>query len=68
MRVHVAHDKHGRIIAAAETGKGGGDILVARPGATVAELELPEKFADVKLSESLHLLRVDTKSKRLVEL
>jgi hypothetical protein len=67
MKLHVAHDQHGRILGAAEVGpKGAGDKPVAKPGTSVAEMEVPKEFADKKLSEFMHHLHVDVGARKLV--
>jgi hypothetical protein len=67
MKLHVAHDKEGRILGAAVVGpKGAGDRPVARPGLLVAELEVPTEFAGKELSEFVHRLRVDVQGQKLV--
>ncbi len=67
MKLHVAHDKDGRILGAAVAGdKGAGDRPVARPGMTVTELEVPEEFSSKELGEFVHRLRVDLQARKLV--
>jgi hypothetical protein len=67
MKLYVAHDEKGRILAAAEAGKkGAGDRPVPRPGMSVVELEVPKELADSKLSDFAHRLQVDVAAKKLV--
>jgi hypothetical protein len=66
MKVHVVHDQHGRILGAAEIGPGGGDRPVARPGLTVAELDVPHEFEGKKPGDFMHLIHVDVAGRRLV--
>ena len=67
MRLHVAYDKSGRIIGAAQAGpKPAGDRPVAQPGMSVAELDVPSEFRGKKLGEYLHHLRVDVAGQKLV--
>jgi hypothetical protein len=66
MKLRVAYDKHGKILAATES-KSDGDRIVAPTGATLAELDVPSKFEKAKLSDFVHLLEVDVSQKRLVE-
>jgi hypothetical protein len=66
MKLHLAYDKQGKIVAAAESGpKGAGDRPVAQPDINVAEVDVPEEFSGKKLSEFLHLLQVDVKTRKL---
>jgi hypothetical protein len=66
MKLHVAYDQHGNIVAAAEVGpKGSGDQPVTRSGISVAELEVPKEFA-TSVSEHLPRLHVDVKARKLV--
>jgi hypothetical protein len=65
MKLHVAYDQHGNIVAAAEVGpKGTGDQPVARSGISVAELEVPKEFAK-SISEDLHRLHVGRQSTKV---
>jgi hypothetical protein len=67
MKLHVAYDKIGKIVAAGEIGpKGAGDKPVAQPDISVAEMEVPEEHSGKKLSEYLHRLRVDVGAQKLV--
>ncbi len=67
MKLYVAHDESGRIHAAAEVGpKGAGDRPVPRPGMSVVELEVPKEFSGSKLSEFMHRLHVDVRTRKLV--
>jgi hypothetical protein len=66
MKVNVAYDHHGRIMAAGEVGPGAGDKPVARPGVSVAELDVPAEFEGKKLGEFMHLVHVDTAGRKLV--
>jgi hypothetical protein len=67
MKLHVAYDHEGRIVGAAEADpKGAGDKPAARPGITVAELELPKELAGAKPTEHLHRLRVDVRARKLI--
>ena len=67
MKLHVAHDENGKILAATEIGpKGAGDRPVARPGMSVAEFDVPKEFAGSKLGEFVHRLHVDVRAHKLV--
>jgi hypothetical protein len=66
MKLHVAYDQHGKILAATEA-KSGEDRIVAPPGATLAELDVPTKFEKGNFTDFIHLLQVDIRQKRLVE-
>ena len=67
MKLHIAHDESGRILAATEAGaKGAGDRPIPRPGMTVVELEVPKEHASSKLSEYVHRLHVDVGARKLV--
>ena len=69
MKIHVAYDVQGRILTAVpRAGATAGPTVSLGPkqGAEVADFDVPEEFAGKHLREFLHLLRVDTKGKRLV--
>jgi hypothetical protein len=69
MKIQVAYDMHGRILTAASragTKSGPTVSLAPHQGAEVADFDVPEEFEGKHLSEFLHLLRIDTKGKRLV--
>jgi hypothetical protein len=66
MKVHVLHDQHGEILGAAEIGPDGGDKPVARPGLSVAELDVPPEFEGKKLGDFMHLIHVDVAGRKLV--
>jgi hypothetical protein len=55
MKLHVAYDQHGKVLAATES------------GATLAELDVPTKFEKANFTDFIHLLQVDIRQKRLVE-
>jgi hypothetical protein len=65
MRLHVAHDETGRIVAASRADEHG-DRPVERPGVTVTELEVPTDLAGREIHEVIHLIRVDVRSGALV--
>ena len=65
MRLHVAHDVTGRIVAASRADQDG-DRPLERAGVTVTELDVPADLANNEFHEVLHLLRVDTTASRLV--
>ena len=64
MKLHVAYNQHGRILAAAEQGA---DQPAAMPGVTIAELDVPAEFEKGKPIEFLHLLRVDVTKRKLIK-
>jgi hypothetical protein len=67
MKLNIAYDQNGRIIAAAEVGpKEAGDQIAAQPGVSVAELEVPKEFDGQKLSDYVHRLDVDVGARKLV--
>lgn len=67
MKIHVAYDQDGRILAAAESGpKGAGDRPVGGIGVNVAELEVPTELANTSFGEHVHRLHVDVATKKLV--
>jgi hypothetical protein len=66
MKVNVAYDQHGRILGAGQVGPGGGDKPVARPGVSVAELDVPPEFEGKKLGDFMHLVHVDVAGRKLV--
>lgn len=67
MKIHIAYDNSGKILAAVESVS----PIQARPevkqGVSVSEFEVPAKFSGKKLQEYLHRLRVDVDAGRLVE-
>jgi len=67
MKLHVAHDGQGRIIAASEIGpKGAGDRPSGRSDLKVVEVEIPEEFHGKSLHEFLHQVQVDVNGRKLV--
>jgi hypothetical protein len=64
MKIHVAYDKHGRILAATEAKS---DRIVSPTGAALAEFDVPAKFEKAVFTDFVHLLQVDLSQKRLVE-
>jgi hypothetical protein len=62
MKLHVAYDQRGRILAAAEQEA---DQPAEMPGLTVAEIDVPPEFEKTELSELLPLVRVDVAQRRL---
>jgi hypothetical protein len=67
MKIQVAYDLDGRILAAApQAGTKSGMHVGAQPGSEVADLDVPAEFEGKHLREFLHLLRVDAVGKRLV--
>jgi hypothetical protein len=63
MRLHVAYDRHGRILAAAQEDA---DQPAEMSGVTVTELDVPAEFEGAEPHEFLHLLDVDVDQRRLV--
>jgi hypothetical protein len=63
MKLHVAHNSEGRILAAAVEE---GDQPATMPGVTVTELEVPAEFGNADPTEFLHLLHVDVKERKLI--
>ncbi len=66
MKLRVAYNQHGEILAATEGGSHG-DQIVAQPGVTVADLDVPSQFEKAKLDDFVHRLHVDVHQKRLTE-
>jgi hypothetical protein len=62
MKVYVAYNEGGRILAAAEQGA---DQPAEMPGVTVAELDVPAEFENAEPMEFMHLLQVDVEGRRL---
>ena len=62
MKLHVAYDQRGRILAAADQGA---DQPAEMPGLTVAEVDVPPELEKIELSELLPLVRVDIAELRL---
>lgn len=50
MKLHIAYDQRGRILAAADQGAG---QPAEMPGLTVAEVDVPPEFEKIELSELL---------------
>ncbi len=68
MKVHVAYDTNGRILTAvARAGAGPTVSAEAKQGVEVGDFDVPAEFEGKRLREFLHLLRIDTKAKRLVK-
>jgi hypothetical protein len=70
MKIHVAYDAHGRILTAvsrAATERGPMVHIAPQHGAEIADFDLPKEFEGKHPREFLHLLRVDTKNKRLTK-
>jgi hypothetical protein len=66
VKLHVAYDQTGTIVAAAEVGEDGGDRIEPRPGQTVADLDIPGEAGQSPAGEYVHRLRVDTDRQQLV--
>jgi hypothetical protein len=62
MKLHIAYDQRGRILAAADQGAG---QPAEMPGLTVAEVDVPPEFEKIELSELLPVVRVDIAERRL---
>ncbi|WP_329563131.1 hypothetical protein [Kitasatospora sp. NBC_01266] len=64
MRVHVAYEQDGRIVALAEIEDQPAGNMVIRPvaggGRSVVEAEVPTEYADFSLAGLIDRLRVDT--------
>lgn len=70
MKIHLAYDANGTILTAVpRTGATSGRTLsiAPQPGAEIADFDAPEEFAEKQFHEFVHLLRVDTKTKRLAK-
>ena len=65
MKLHVAYDQHGRILAIATQD---GDRPAEMPGVTVAELNVPAEFEKLEPHKFFHLLRVDVHKKELIKI
>ncbi|KRV48636.1 hypothetical protein AQ490_24170 [Wenjunlia vitaminophila] len=62
MRVHVAHEPDGRVVALAESDSGDGGLsvrLLPMDGREVTEIDVPEEFAGLSLSELHARLRME---------
>jgi hypothetical protein len=62
MKLNVAFNEQGKILAAAEEGA---DQPAEMPGVTVAELDVPREFEGREALEFMHLLRVDVRGRKL---
>jgi hypothetical protein len=66
MKLRIAYNQHGEILAATQGGSQA-DQIVAPPGVTVAELDVPTKFEKAKFEDFVHRLHVDVHKKQLAE-
>ena len=69
MKLQVAYDSQGRILTVVPRAitKSGPTVSVEpRDGAEIGEFDVPKEFEGNQLNEFVHLLRVDTKGKRLI--
>jgi hypothetical protein len=66
MKLRIAYNQHGEILAATEGGAHA-DQIVAPPGVTVEELDVPSKFEKAKFEDFVHRLHVDVHKKQLAE-
>lgn len=69
MKIHVAYDHDGRVLAAVTlpvANAGPSVHLAPQAGSDLAELDVPAEFEGKNLHEFMHLVRVDKASKRLV--
>ena len=66
MKLHVAYDQDGKILAAVKA-EPGGDRFVAQPGVTLAELDVPTEFEQAEFTSFVHLLHVDVGQQRLLK-
>ena len=69
MKIHVAYDHHGRILAAVlQPGQNSAPRVrfAAQPGASIGDFDVPPEFEGKRLSEFLDLLSVNGAEKRLV--
>jgi hypothetical protein len=64
MKFYVAHDEHGRILAAAQEGSDQPDSM---PGVSVTEMEIPAELEEADPEEFFHLLHVDVKQRKLIK-
>ena len=68
MKIAVAYDKQGKILAALTILPGHRlRPHVEAEGTSSAEIEVPSEFDGKRLHEFLHHLRVDTETRRLVK-
>jgi hypothetical protein len=65
MKLYIAFDRAGRIIAAGEAGPDGGDRPDEQPGLTVAEMDLPEDVTAEGVEEFLGSSVVDVQAQSL---
>jgi hypothetical protein len=65
MKLHIAYDQNGRIVGAAEVGLLR-DRPVAKPGVSVAELEVPSHLKHLALHEIVKQSVVDPQSRKLI--
>jgi hypothetical protein len=69
MKIHVAYDRDGRVLAAVlqpDAEAGPSVHLAPQAGSDVAEFDAPAQFEGKRLDEFMHLVRVDKAGKRLV--
>jgi hypothetical protein len=67
MKLRVAYDREGRIIAAAEvSAESGVDSVAPREDLSVVEADVPEEFANSTFAEFVTLLRMDVQTGKLV--
>jgi hypothetical protein len=69
MKIHLAYDHQGRILAAVlQPGSNSAPRVrfAAQPGATVGDFDLPPELEEKRLAEFLHFLSVNDTEKRLV--
>ena len=69
MKIHIAYDHHGRILAAVlQPAPDSGPIMrfAWQPGASIGDFDLPSEFEGKHLHEFLDRLSVNHAEKRLV--
>lgn len=67
MKIQVVYDTHGRILTAvSRAGAGPTANSAPKQGVEVGDFDVPAEFEGKQFSEIAHLLRIDTKGKRLV--
>lgn len=67
MKLHVAYDESGRIVAASALIDEKSPRIQPRTGERAAEFDVAPKFAEKDLGEFVPLLRVDVSTNKLVE-
>jgi hypothetical protein len=68
MRIQVAYDSDGRIMAAVPNADGDSELaahVASESGASVGHFDVPAEFEGKKFHDFIHLVKVDTAAMRL---